>query len=498
MDIKNNYPNSTVKTDFNINTQKLSNLLEKPSNLAEKTPENLSTFNENLVSNIKQNTDQTKLTNEIKDLYNKLLEKLKNEIEEIKSTPVSQNLNPSLLRGLITSGLLSTIYMSSSPLLALIPILTTLISYKIGQKTENTIYPLASSFALPIIINSLILAYNSINPLSAISLLLTSSMISTTGLLNSTTSKEISDIKSFSLQTLPLNFLTKLPLSLNLVSLFSSSLSNIFDTNDKNKIIFSVLTNLALSAILALPFGVINFALFSALSSILSVANIKLAPKIQNVLDKVQNYLSNKISNFLKDRLGFLSRLPLKIRSLIGGTITGATASIPTLILSQILAPIIGPISLALPLAAFIFTTATTTKSLYNMIKLKEETLKTIQTIESLVEQNNIDKAIETFKNYIIQNNKNNNEIDFSKLDNNQIEKIMFNQLINYHLNNSILYYNDKKIQEAIKEFKYVQLLTIVMNTKDINKAKEIINNIPDEQILKIIENSFKVQEKPT
>ncbi len=442
--------------------------------------------NENIISKTLDKTNLEKINEKFNDLVNTIKEKLSKEIKEFKDTPISKELNPSLLRGLITSGLLSSIYLLSTPFLAVIPLLTTAISYKIGEKVNNPIYAIASSFILPSTISALILLYNSINPISAISLLLTSSMISTIGLLNSTTSKEINDIKSFSLQTLPLNYLTNIPLSVNLVSNFSSSLANIFETDNNKKMIFSILTNLGLSMLLALPFGITNFAVFTILSSIFSIINLKAAPKVQSFIDKAQNYLSNKISNFLKDKLNFLSRLPITLRSLIAGLTIGGVSSLSTTILSTLLSPILGPLSLAIPLATFFITTLSTTKSFYTMLKNKEETIEFINNLESAIEKNEINKAINEFKDYLLKNTK---EIDLSKISNEELKIIMFNQLINFHITNLILYYNNKEMEKAIQEFKTIQFLQLVLNTNDANKSKEIINNISDKQFSKAIED---------
>lgn len=442
--------------------------------------------------------DLEKINEKFNDLLNNIKEKLSKEIEEFKNTPTPRELNPSLLRGLTTAGLLSSIYLLSNPFLALVPLATTAISYKIGEKVNNPLYSIVSSFILPSVINSLILLYNSINPLSVISLLLTSSMISTVSLLNSTTSKEINDIKNFSIQTLPINYLVNIPLSVNLVSNFSSSISNIFEIDDNKKMIFSILTNLGLSALLALPFGVTNFALFAILSSIFSIINLKAAPKVQSFIDKAQNYLSNKISNFLKDKLSFLSKLPISLRSLIAGLTIGGVSSLSTSILSTLLMPILGPLSFAIPLATFLITGLSTTKSFYTMLKNKEKTIEFINNIESYIEKNEIDKAINEFKDYISKNTK---ELDLSKVSNDELKIIMFNQLINFHITNLILYYNDKKIDKAIQEFKTIQFLQLVLNTNDINKSKEIVNNISKDQALKAIEdfiNYLKNNNTPT
>lgn len=250
--------------------------------------------------------------------------------------------------------------------------------------------------------------------------------------------------------------------------------------------IFSILTNLGLSALLALPFGVTNFALFAILSSIFSIINLKAAPKVQSFIDKAQNYLSNKISNFLKDKLSFLSKLPISLRSLIAGLTIGGVSSLSTSILSTLLMPILGPLSFAIPLATFLITGLSTTKSFYTMLKNKEKTIEFINNIESYIEKNEIDKAINEFKDYISKNTK---ELDLSKVSNNELKIIMFNQLINFHITNLILYYNDKKIDKAIQEFKTIQFLQLVLNTNDINKSKEIVNNISKDQALKSIED---------
>jgi hypothetical protein len=393
-------------------------------------------------------------------------------------------LNPLLLRGLISSAILSSIYLLGNPFLALVPLGSVAVSYKIGEKVNNPIYSLITSFKLPIVLNSLILLSSSVNPLSYISLLLTSSMISTIGLLNSTTSKEINDIKNFSIQTLPVNYLSGIPLSVNLVSNFSSSLANIFEMDDKKKMIFSALTNIGLSALLALPFGITNFALFAALTSLFSIINLKAAPKVQSFMDKFQNYLSNKISNFLKDKLNFLSKLPTGLKALIAGLTIGGVSSLFSTVLAALLSPILGPLSLAIPLSIFLITTASTTKSFYTMLKSKEKAVEFVTNLESLIERNELDKAVQDFKNYLLNNN-----MDLSKVSENELKIAMFNQLINYHISNLISYYNDKKLDEAVDEFKYIQFLQLVLNTNDINKSKDILNSIPKDEAIKAIQD---------
>jgi hypothetical protein len=430
--------------------------------------------------------DLNKINENLKNLANTIKEKINKELKEFKNTPVSKELNPSLLRGLISSGILSSIFLLGNPFLSLGTLLSTAISYKIGEKIENPLYAIISSFTLPLAINSLILLSNSINPINSISLLLTSSIISTIGLLNSTTSKEVNDIKNFSMQTLPINYLLGIPLTVNLVSNFSSSLSSVFEIDEKKKIIFSTLVNIGLAALLALPFGIINFAIFSALSTLYSIINLKAAPKIQNLLDKSQNYLSNKISNFLKDKLSFLSKLPTALRSLIAGLTIGGLSSLSTSILAGLLSPILGPLSFAIPLATFLITTFSTTKSLHTMLKAKEQSLKLINDLESLIENNQISKAVQTYKDHLLNNNL---KIDLSKVSDEELKISMLNELIQYHLAKMISYYNDKKLSEAIKEFKYIQFLQLLFNSNDITKAKEITDNLDKDQALKAIEN---------
>jgi hypothetical protein len=52
-----------------------------------------------------------------------------------------------------------------------------------------------------------------------------------------------------------------------------------------------------------------------------------------------------------------------------------------------------------------------------------------------------------------------------------------------------VSYYNDKNLSEAVKEFKYIQFLQLLFNSNDINKAKEIADNLDKDQALKAIEN---------
>jgi hypothetical protein len=467
----------------NINALNVNNKIENLNN----KNENLSNFinsQNSEISKILDQIDLTKINENLKNLANTIKEKINKELKEFKNTPVSKGLNPSLLRGLISSGTLSSIFLLGNPFLALVPLLSTAISYKIGEKIENPLYSLISSFTLPLALNSLILLSNSINPINSISLLLTSSIISTIGLLNSTTSKEVNDIKNFSMQTLPINYLLGIPLTVNLVSNFSSSLSSVFEMAENKKIIFSTLVNIGLSSLLALPFGITDFAIFSALSTLFSIINSKAAPKIENFLDKSQNYLSNKISNFLKDKLSFLSKLPIALRSLIAGLTIGGVSSLSTSILAGLLSPILGPLSFAIPLATFLITTFFTTKSLHTMLKAKEQSLKIINDLESLIENNQISKAVQNYKDHVLNNN-----IDLSKVSDEELKISMFNELIQYHLAKMISYYNDKKLSEAIKEFKYIQFLQLLFNSNDITKAKEIADNIDKDQALKAIEN---------
>ena len=471
----------------NANPLNLNNRIENLNNKNENSSNFINSQNNGIsVSKILDQIDLTKINENLINLVNTIKEKINKEIEEFKNTPVSKELNPSLLRGLIFSGILSSIFLLGNPFLALVPLLSTAISYKIGEKIENPLYSLISSLSLPIAINSLILLSNSINLLSTISLLLTSSMISTIGLLNSTTSKEVNDIKNFSMQTLPINYFLNIPLTINLVSNFSSSLANVFEMDEKKKIIFSTLVNIGLSSLLVLPFGITNFAIFSALTTLFSIINLKAAPKIQNLLDKSQNYLSNKISNFLKDKLSFLSKLPTALRSLIAGLTIGGVSSLSTTILIGLLSPILGPLSFSIPLATFLITTFSATKSFYTTLKAKEQSLKLINNLEHLIENNQTDKAVQTYKDYLLNNNS---QMDLSKLSDEELKIVMFNELIQYHLSMMILYYNDKKLNEAIKEFKYIQFLQLLFNTNDITKSKEISNNIDKDQALKAIEN---------
>jgi hypothetical protein len=474
MEIKNN------TNALNINN-KIENLNNKNENLS-----NFINSQNSEILKILDQIDLAKINENLKNLANTIKEKINKEIKEFKNTPVSKELNPSLLRGLISSGILSSIFLLGNPFLALVPLLSTAISYKIGEKIENPVYSLISSFNLPLAINALILLSNSINPINSISLLLTSSIISIIGLLNSTTSKEVNDIKNFSMQTLPIYYLLGIPLTVNLVSNFSSSLSSVLEMDEKKKIIFSTLVNIGLSALLALPFGITNFAIFSALSSLFSIINLKAAPKIENFLDKSQNYLSNKISNFLKGKLSFLSKLPTALRSLIAGLTIGGVSSLSTSILAGLLSPILGPLSFAIPLATFLITTFSTTKSFYTMLKAKEQSLKIINDLESLIENNQISKAVQTYKDHLLNNNL---KIDLSEVSDEELKISMFNELIQYHLAKMISYYNDKKLSEAIKEFKYIQFLQLLFNTNDITKAKEISDNIDKDQALKAIEN---------
>jgi len=471
----------------NANPLNLNNRIENLNNKNENSSNFINSQNNGIsASKILDQIDLTKINENLINLVNTIKEKINKEIEEFKNTPVSKELNPSLLRGLISSGILSSIFLLGNPFLALVPLLSTAISYKIGEKIENPLYSLISSLSLPIAINSLILLSNSINPLSTISLLLTSSMISTIGLLNSTTSKEVNDIKNFSMQTLPINYFLNIPLTINLVSNFSSSLANVFEMDEKKKIIFSTLVNIGLSSLLALPFGITNFAIFSALTALFSIINLKAAPKIENLLDKSQNYLSNKISNFLKDKLSFLSKLPTALRSLIAGLTIGGVSSLSTSILIGLLSPILGPLSFSIPLATFLITTFSATKSFYTTLKAKEQSLKLINNLEHLIENNQTAKAVQTYKDYLLNNNS---QMDLSKLSDEELKIVMFNELIQYHLSMIILYYNDKKLNEAIKEFKYIQFLQLLFNTNDITKSKEISNNIDKDQALKAIEN---------
>lgn len=471
----------------NANPLNLNNRIENLNNKNENSSNFINSQNNGIsASKILDQIDLTKINENLINLVNTIKEKINKEIEEFKNTPVSKELNPSLLRGLISSGILSSIFLLGNPFLALVPLLSTAISYKIGEKIENPLYSLISSLSLPIAINSLILLSNSINPLSTISLLLTSSMISTIGLLNSTTSKEVNDIKNFSMQTLPINYFLNIPLTINLVSNFSSSLANVFEMDEKKKIIFSTLVNIGLSSLLALPFGITNFAIFSALTALFSIINLKAAPKIENLLDKSQNYLSNKISNFLKDKLSFLSKLPTALRSLIAGLTIGGVSSLSTSILIGLLSPILGPLSFSIPLATFLITTFSATKSFYTTLKAKEQSLKLINNLEHLIENNQTAKAVQTYKDYLLNNNS---QMDLSKLSDEELKIVMFNELIQYHLSMIILYYNDKKLNEAIKEFKYIQFLQLLFNTNDITKSKEISNNIDKDQAVKAIEN---------
>jgi len=120
------------------------------------------------------------------------------------------------------------------------------------------------------------------------------------------------------------------------------------------------------------------------------------------------------------------------------------------------------------------------------MLKTKEQSLKLINDLESLIENNQISKAVQTYKDYLLNNNL---KIDLSKVSDEELKISMFNELIQYHLHNIISYYNDKNLSEAIKEFKYIQFLELLFNTNDITKAKEITDNIDKDQALKAIQN---------
>ncbi|MCX7758990.1 MAG: hypothetical protein N2169_05215, partial [bacterium] len=338
---------------------------------------------------------------------NKIIRNIKEKInvlkEEFENTHVHDQYSVSALRGSINASFWGSIV--GGPILGISSATGSIVGNIVGKKTENPLISLAASSVSSAGLFTILSIYLGMGgPIGIAVGALSAAITSNIGNLTSTSSKEMNNSNYFALKILPIFLLANLPSTLLAVSTLASQLPHIFDTNENKKLYIALLSALGLGFGLGMIGGPLNAAIFASLSAIFATINFKLSPKVEGFFQKVSNFVSNKVAEFLTPKLSFLSKLPDKIKAAIAGLLVGGVSTIGATTLATLVYPILGPIAFAIPFSIFLLTSFSTGKKILDMKIIQDNTQKYISVIQKYLQENNIDKAIDSYKEMLTKN----------------------------------------------------------------------------------------------
>ncbi|MCS7244183.1 MAG: pentatricopeptide repeat-containing protein [Candidatus Calescibacterium sp.] len=435
---------------------------------------------------------------------NQVITNIKERINDLKkefeNTPVNDQYSVSALRGSINAGLWGS--MVGGSILGISSATGSIVGNIVGKKTGNPLISIAASAISSAGLFTLLSIYFGMGSLVGIAVgALSAAITSNIGNLTSTSSKEMNDSNYFALKNLPVVLLANLPSTLLAVSTLASQLPHIFDTNENKKLYIALLSALGLGFGLGMIGGPLNAAIFASLSAIFATINFKLSPKVEGFFQKISNFVSNKVAEFLTPKLSFLSKLPDKIKAAIAGLLVGGLSTIGATTLATLVYPILGPIAFAIPFSVFLLTSFSTGKKILDMKIIQDNTQKYISIIQKYLQENNIDKAIDYYREMLNKNielsnlnqeDYNNAKYELEKLSNEQLKQIMFNHLSNLYLSNSVKSFLSNYPEEAVNEFKKIIVLEKVFSGESYQESEKYAKSIPSQKILEYIKSTVE------
>lgn len=433
----------------------------------------------------------------IKSQIQNIKQKITDLKEEFENTPVQDQYSVSTLRGAVNAGLWGSII--GGPILGASSVAGATIGNLVGKKTQNPLISIiASTISSATIFTLLSLSMGTFNPISTAIGAISSAITSNIGNLSSTASKEMNNINDFSQKMIPIGLTLNLPPTLLATSTLSSQLPHIFDIDEKKKFYLALLFAAGLGLSLGMIGGPTNAAIFAALNSLLTTANFKLSSKVENFYQKASNFLSNRIAKVLIPRLSFLSKLPDKLKATIAGLIVGSVSTLGALTLAGIIYPILGPITFAIPLSVFLLTSFSTGKKILDIKNIQQNTQNYIDKIYKAIQQNDIQSAVYSYKELFIKNlelsdfnddthKKLKSQIEELSIE--ELKQMMFNELYNLHISNSIQKFINNDISEAVDELRKAMIIERLLAGDKYQEAQNLVNSIPQENIIHYIQD---------